>query len=131
MRRKILGGIDHASVDQQSAARLATSVAEHDTGNTARAGGRVSQDAGGEMIHTCFKSDGAGFGIELIQTGFNEFTVKYGLQIKRHLRYSEAAAELGSCIMHAAACNGDLDSRTKAEAKRDGDTKPYIANEVR
>jgi hypothetical protein len=36
-------------------------------------------------IHTCFKSHGAGFSIELIQTGFSEFTVKYGLQIKREL----------------------------------------------
>jgi hypothetical protein len=78
-------------------------------------------------IHTCFKSHGAGFSIELIQTGFSEFTVKYGLQIKRELSYSEAAQELGACIMHAAACDGNLDSRTKAEGRRDGENVPYFS----
>jgi hypothetical protein len=82
-------------------------------------------------IHTCFKSHGAGFGIELIQTGFDEFTVKYGLQIKRKLTYAEAAKELGEAIMHAAACDGHLDNRHKSEARRDNESVPYFsASEV-
>ena len=31
-------------------------------------------------------------------------------QIKNNLTYAEAAAELGACIMHAAACEGKLDN---------------------
>ena len=38
-----------------------------------------------------------------------KFTVQYGLQVKHGLTYSEACDELGSCIMHAAACNGDIE----------------------
>lgn len=46
--------------------------------------------------------------IELRQQGDDTFTVRYGLQLRRNLNYSQAAAELGSCIMHAAACDGLL-----------------------
>lgn len=38
------------------------------------------------------------------------FTVKYGLQISRRLDYETAAAELGACIMHALACDYQLDN---------------------
>jgi hypothetical protein len=55
------------------------------------------------------------FPIALIQNGVNRFTVKYGLQIKAKLTYSEAASELGACIMHALACDGKLDNREKGE----------------
>ena len=53
--------------------------------------------------------------VTLIQTGVDSFTVTYGLQIKKNLRYSAAATELGACIMHALACDGKLDNRKKGE----------------
>ena len=62
--------------------------------------------------------------IELQQTGFNRFTVVYGLQVKRGLHYDKAASELGACIMHLQACNGMLDNRTEFEARNDGDSSP-------
>jgi hypothetical protein len=53
--------------------------------------------------------------IELRQRGRNNFTVRYGLQVKSGLDYAQAAAELGACIMHLAACNSTLDNREKGE----------------
>lgn len=38
-----------------------------------------------------------------------EFRVTYGLQVSTHLCYKEAAYELGTCIMHHLACEGELD----------------------
>jgi len=38
------------------------------------------------------------------------FTVTYGKQVCAGLTYSEAAAEYGSCLMHALACEGRLDN---------------------
>lgn len=63
----------------------------------------------------------------LYQTGFDKFAVRYGLQLKEGLSYAEAAAELGACIMHALACEGRLDNRTKAEARKAGDRYPILA----
>lgn len=38
------------------------------------------------------------------------FIVTYGLQVKSGLDHSEAAREIGCCLMHALACTGvDLD----------------------
>lgn len=48
--------------------------------------------------------------IELRQQGRNRFSVRYGLQLHAGLTYSEAAADLGSCIMHMQACDGLLDN---------------------
>lgn len=62
--------------------------------------------------------------IELQQTGFDRFTVVYGLQVETDLNYADAAAELGECIMHLQACNSQLDNRTRSEARAAGDTKP-------
>ncbi len=59
-------------------------------------------------MKVCYKSKS--MDIDLIQTGRNRFTVRYGLQVKKDLTYSMAAKELGSCIMHAAACEGKLSS---------------------
>lgn len=64
--------------------------------------------------------------IELQQTGFDRFTVVYGLQVKSGLDYASAAAELGECIMHMQACEGMLDNRTKSEARAAGDTAPHF-----
>ena len=62
---------------------------------------------------TCFHDDHAD--ISLIQTGVDRFTVKYFKQIKERLTYSQAALELGACIMHALACDGKLDNREPGE----------------
>ena len=36
------------------------------------------------------------------------FLVRYGMQVKGKLSYSEAASELGACLMHQAACNDQM-----------------------
>lgn len=64
--------------------------------------------------------------IELQQTGFDRFTVVYGLQVRVGLSYSQAASELGACVMHMQACEGHLDNRTASEARRAGDRTPYF-----
>lgn len=61
-------------------------------------------------IKTCYQIKDLPFGITLEQTGKNSFTVTYGLQVSTGLTYSQAAKELGLCIMHAAACAGTLDN---------------------
>lgn len=68
----------------------------------------------------CFEEVRGAWPIRLTQTGIDRFTVTYGLQVKKGLSYTEAALELGACLMHAAACDGVLDNRTVAEARRDG-----------
>ena len=47
--------------------------------------------------------------IELRQQGRNRFSVRYGLQLRERLSYTEAAQELGACIMHNAACESLLE----------------------
>lgn len=59
----------------------------------------------------------AGFGISLEQRGVDNFTVRYGLQADEGLDYASAAAKLGQAFMHALACEGRIDNRTKAEAR--------------
>jgi len=44
------------------------------------------------------------------QTDLNQFTVTYGQQVIEGLNYSQAATNLGSCLLHAAACYGHLDN---------------------
>lgn len=65
--------------------------------------------------------------IELHQTGFDRFTVYYGLSKTTHTSYAKAAQELGACIMHLAACEGRLDNRTISEARIAGDARPYFS----
>lgn len=79
------------------------------------------------MRNVCFEELSSGFPVRLIQTGFDQFTVQYGKQIKRGLNYGDAASELGACLMHLCACEGRLDNRTKAEARKAGDRKPYFS----
>ena len=64
--------------------------------------------------------------VSLTQTGFNRFTVQYGMHIESDLSYADAAAEFGECVMHEACCEGKLDNRTRAEARAEGDTEPYF-----
>lgn len=66
---------------------------------------------------TCFESEPASplARVILTQQGRDRFTVTYGRQVKSGLTYAAAAAELGACIMHRAACEGTLDNRHKGE----------------
>ena len=71
----------------------------------------ANRQAAGELfkLHSknktvCFFEDD----IYLIQKGKDNFTVIYFLQVKENLDYSQAAFELGACIMHNSACNGIL-----------------------
>jgi hypothetical protein len=38
------------------------------------------------------------------------FTVQYGRQVHTDCTYAEAAVKLGQALMHAAACEGELDN---------------------
>lgn len=62
---------------------------------------------------TCFRDEK--LDITLLQHGKNDFSVRYGLQLKEKLTYSEAATKLGTCIMHALACDSKLDNRVPGE----------------
>lgn len=53
--------------------------------------------------------------ITLTQQGRDRFTVQYGAQVKKDMDYVAAAHELGACIFHALACEGNLDNRKKGE----------------
>lgn len=59
----------------------------------------------------------------LQQDGIDNFTVIYGKQVSRGLSYASAGAEFGLCVMHAAACNSNLDNRTLAEARKEKDMR--------
>lgn len=71
-------------------------------------------------MRTCLDLAGLGFPVKLEQQGVDRFTVTYGKQVVRNLDYRGAAAEFGECVMHALACDGLLDNRTKAQARRGG-----------
>lgn len=49
-----------------------------------------------------------GHAIQLQQVTTDSFCVTYGKQVSTGLTYSQAAEELGGCIMHALACEGLL-----------------------
>lgn len=61
------------------------------------------------------QEDGKPWGVKLEQNGVDNFTVTYGLQIKKNLDYGQASKELGECIMHHLACESLLDNREKGE----------------
>ncbi len=67
------------------------------------------------MAQVCFETKIAGMPISLLQSGKDSFTVIYWKQVKKKLTYGEAATELGTCIMHALACDEKLDNRLKGE----------------
>lgn len=60
----------------------------------------------------CHELNLAGFTIQLVQYGKNNFTVIYGKQVKENLTYGEAAKEYGCAIMHALACEDKLAGST-------------------
>lgn len=47
--------------------------------------------------------------VTLLKSGRGQYRVTYGAHIKRGLTREEAAQEFGECVMHALACNGELD----------------------
>jgi len=61
----------------------------------------------------CAKFDNLAYPVTLLQNSRKSFTVEYGAQVTKDLTYSEAAAELGACLMHAMACAGTLDNSGK------------------
>lgn len=63
----------------------------------------------------CWTVDINSFPIELRQRGKDRFVVIYGLQVDDELTYGAAAAKLGQAIMHALACEGQLDNRERGE----------------
>ena len=60
---------------------------------------------------TIFKTEVAGYEIKLHQVTPRSFCVIYGEQVSTGLTYSQAAQELGECIMHALACEGKFEIR--------------------
>jgi hypothetical protein len=63
--------------------------------------------------HVCFTTKLAEWNITLEQQASGrsrDFTVTYGSQVKDHLTYAQAARELGSCLMHALSCEGQVDN---------------------
>lgn len=67
------------------------------------------------MRNTCYTESRIipAWPIKLVQTGIDRFEVHYGKQIDKGLTYPDAAAKLGEAIMHALACQGDLDNRER------------------
>ncbi len=59
----------------------------------------------------CWHGTAFAFPITLMQEGPDKFKVAYGKQFKDNLDYSQAAHELGCCIMHALACEGQIVQR--------------------
>lgn len=61
-------------------------------------------------MRLCWKATLAGFRITLSQGGSGKlYTVTYGKQTHPFLDYTEAAKELGECIMHALAVEGRIE----------------------
>lgn len=48
--------------------------------------------------------------VSLYQVKKNSFVVIYGMQVSKPLTYAQTCSELGECLMHASACNGNLDN---------------------
>lgn len=61
-------------------------------------------------MRTCLSLTDIAFPIKLEQAANGRFRVTYGLQVKAGLGYVDAAKELGECLFHALACDGNLDN---------------------
>jgi hypothetical protein len=59
-------------------------------------------------LRICWECESLTFPIRLIQSGPDRFTVIYGQQSTTDLNYNHAAHKLGSCLMHALACDGKI-----------------------
>lgn len=49
-------------------------------------------------------------GTKYPKDGTKLFKVTYGAEVHSRLTYNEACMELGACLMHAIACEGNLDN---------------------
>lgn len=58
----------------------------------------------------CYEHTDLVYPLRLTQDAKGRFTVTYGKQVVPCQSYSEAAAEYGSCLMHALACEGRLNN---------------------
>lgn len=56
------------------------------------------------------------FDVVLVQTSECLFRVEYGADIRDNLTYEEAAMNLGSCLMHARCCNGEIENECSLQA---------------
>ena len=63
----------------------------------------------------CYEELGLAFPIRLWQRGPDNFTVCYGLQVRKGLDYTSACTEIGSAILHALCCDGRADNRKRGE----------------
>lgn len=62
-------------------------------------------------MNQVFKTVIAGYEIKMSKDKHRDiFTVQYGSDIRSKLNYTQAAQELGECIMHALACEGVMES---------------------
>ncbi len=68
----------------------------------------------------CYETLIGGSKISLFQCEIDNFAVIY-FKLKINLTYTEAAMELGGCIMHALACKGVLDNGEEGEEVAPGD----------
>jgi hypothetical protein len=78
------------------------------------------------MKQLCVEYTDGDVPVRLFQAGFDRFIVEYGKSIKPGLDYADAAKEFGQCVMHSASCASKIDNRTKAEARKAGDSKPFF-----
>ena len=75
-------------------------------------------------MNTCYEMKGDLYSAIKLEQSANakkirndeSFRVSYGMQVRDGLSYRDAALELGSCIMHRAACDGDLNNETGEDA---------------
>lgn len=62
-------------------------------------------------MYEVFKTVIAGYEIRMSKDKRKDiFTVQYGKDVRSKLNYTQAAQELGECIMHALACEGVMES---------------------
>lgn len=55
------------------------------------------------------------YDVRLYQRARDKFAVVYGKQVEDALSYGAACDKLGQALMHAMACNEDLDNRMPGE----------------
>lgn len=60
----------------------------------------------------CYMIKNGQYPISIYQHGPDNFRIQYGLQIKDHLSYADAAKEFGECVFHFLACESKLDNET-------------------
>ena len=61
----------------------------------------------------------------LFQSGPDDFTVQYGLQVEGGLNYSDAAHRFGECLFHQLACEFDPNGDGRS-AKLDNGLVGYV-----